>query len=302
MEKFNKIWIFSDSIAGHEIQSKALASKLSDCVTLFHCTIRQPWLSFAPRILPRFGKNIIWEKQQPGTSQQPDVIITCGRRMAAVGKYYKRQLNCKHIQILNPGGNPGKYDVLICPEHDKIEGKNIIKTQGSLHSISLKSLKTVKCHSPTSNKTISILLGNPSDGFFNNLNILREKIQLYFPNHQIMLCASRRTPSKHYSSIKTAFSKAKLIWLNEEDGENPYFQLLACSDIIIVTADSINMLSEVCATEVPVIVIGKNDVSPKHKRFIDSMEYRLSTFENLKPINQPLNTLEVLVQEIKQRL
>ncbi len=301
MKKFKHIWIFSDSIAGHEIQSKALASKLSDCVTLFHCTIRQPWLSFAPRILPRFGKNIIWEKQQPDTSQQPDVIITCGRRMAAIGKYYKRQLNCKHIQILNPGDNPKKYTVLICPEHDGVKGDNVITTRGSLHGINTARLAEIKCTNHLDN-TVAVLLGNPGKQFFVNMDQLALKITKHYPQHNVLICGSRRTPNKYHAQIRNSFNQVQLVWLNEKDGENPYMKLLACSQVLVVSADSINMVSEACATDRPVIVVGKSNMSPKHKRFLDSIEYRLSTFENLKPINKPLNTLGILTQEIKQRL
>ncbi len=292
MKKFKHIWIFSDSIAGHEIQSKALASKLSEHITLYHCTIRQPWLSFAPRILPRFGKNIIWEKQQPDASQQPDVIITCGRRMAAIGKYYKRQLNCKHIQILNPGDNPKKYDVLVCPEHDELWGKNIIATKGSLHNVSPDSLAKIKCQDSSDKQTITMLIGNPAEQFFKNLDKLSNKIKQSLPNHQIKVCGSRRTPSKYHSTIKMAFSNAQMVWLDESDGENPYLKLLACSDVLIVTADSINMLSEACATDKPVIVIGQEYISPKHQKFIESIFDRLSSFDNLKEANTPFNTLE----------
>ncbi len=302
MKKFKHIWIFSDSIAGHEIQSQALASRLSDNITLYHCTIRQPWLSFAPRILPRFGKNIIWEKQQPDSSQQPDAIITCGRRMAAIGKYYKRQLNCKHIQILNPSDNPKKYDLLICPVHDGIKGGNIINTQGSLHSISVESLSEINCQEIENISVVSILLGNPSDEFFNHLDKLANGIKQSLPNLQIMICGSRRTPEKHHSAIKMAFPDAKMIWLDESDGENPYLKLLACSDVLIVTADSINMLSEACATDKPVIAIGQEFISPKHLKFIQSIEQRLSNFEDIKPNNQPLNTLDTVAQLVKEMI
>lgn len=301
MKKFNHIWIFSDSIAGHEIQSKALASKLTDKVSLFHCSIRQPWLSFAPRILPRFGRNIIWEKSQPELKQSPDVIITCGRRMAAIGKYFKRQLNCKHIQILNPGDNPNKYDLLICPQHDGLKADNLITTQGSLHAVTVESLDKIKCPKNQPNKSLCLLLGNPSKEFFTNIHSLANKIEQNFAEYAISICGSRRTPDAFYLAIKNAFPDANT-WFKTADGNNPYMSLLACSDIIIVTADSINMVSEACATNKPVIAVGRSHISPKHTRFIQSIESRLSTFEELKQVSNPLKTLEDTVQEILNRL
>lgn len=301
MKKFNHIWIFSDSIKGHEIQSQALASKLSDQITLYHCTIRQPWLSFAPRILPRFGKNIIWDNTVPDISQSPQAIITCGRRMAAIGKYYKRKLNCKHIQILNPGDNPKKYDLLICPEHDGLKGVNIITTKGSLHNVSIQSLAKINCIKFDESKIISVFIGNPANDFFKQLDLLSSRINQYFPQHQIMICGSRRTPKKFHTIIKNTFSHAKMNWLEDKDGKNPYMDLLACSSVIVVTADSINMVSEACATDKPVIVIAENHISPKHKLFISSIKDRLSKFKDVKCNNIPLVTLDKTVQQILQK-
>lgn len=298
----NHIWVFSDSIKGHEVQSVALANKLSDEISLFHCTIRQPWLSFAPRILPRFGKNIIWEKDKPDVSQPPQIIITCGRRMAAIGKYYKRLLACKHIQILNPGDNPKKYDLLICPEHDEIKGDNVITTQGSLHGISVASLAKIKCSDVINTiKNITLFIGNPGKLFFQEMDKLAFNMDKHYPNHKVIICGSRRTPKKQHEQIKNSFKQAQLIWLSDNDGENPYLKFLACSDVIVVTADSINMVSEACATDKAVIVVGQNFISPKHQRFIDSVEDRLSDFNNLNKNSAPLSTLDNVVQSIVNR-
>lgn len=297
MKKFNHIWIFSDSILGHEIQSQAVASQLSSHVQLYHCTLRQPWLSFAPKILPKFVNNIIWENNQPDINQPPDAIITCGRRMAAIGKYFTRLLNCKHIQILNPGDNPKNYDVLICPEHDELKGKNIITSRGSLHNIKDQSLTKIKCEIKPE-KLISLLLGNPARGFFKEINTLSQQINHFFPDYALSVCGSRRTPEKQHDSIRNIFSIAHSMWLSKKDGDNPYQYLLACSDVIIATADSINMVSEACATSKTVIVTGHKYISPKHKRFIKSINERLSEFGQLKEVNEPLDTLEEVTNKI----
>jgi mitochondrial fission protein ELM1 len=50
-------------------------------------------------------------------------------------------------------------------------------------------------------------------------------------------------------------------------GENPYPNFLAHADALIVTADSINMTSEACATGRPVYVFEAAKFSKKHARF-----------------------------------
>ena len=307
MKKLNHIWIFSDSVAGHEIQSLALANSIASQYSLFHCGIRQPWLSFAPRILPKFGKNIIWEKQQPDLNQRPDAIITCGRRMAAVGKYYKRLIRCKHIQILNPGDRLKNYDLLICPEHDQLSGKNTISSKGSLHNITHTSLSHKKLHCIEKNteyakKMVSVFIGNPGKAFFKQLPAIAADIKRHFPQLQLMICASRRTHRKQYGIIRQAFKTARLCWLNENDGENPYACLLACSQVLIVTADSINMVSEACASDKQVIAIAQKYISPKHQRFIASLDDRLSQFGDPIIKHQNIDTLGDVSRQVLARL
>ncbi|MFK8013750.1 MAG: mitochondrial fission ELM1 family protein [Marinicellaceae bacterium] len=299
MEKLNHIWVFSDSIVGHEIQSIALAQKVSNTMEVFHCGLRQPWLSFSPRILPGFAKNIIWSKQKPNPKQPLDAIITCGRRMAAVGKYYKRLTNTKHIQILNPTDSVENYDVIVCPEHDNLLAPNVIQIKGSLHAINTQYLLPYK---KPQNKSIGILLGNPSKHFFNNIELKLNQINESYPHHDLYVCGSRRTPKRFFQKIKKACEQAKVCWLDETDGTNPYLSILANSDVLMVTADSINMVSEACATDKTVIILAKNQVSLKHKRFVNSLQERLSAFGVLNSRPIPLNTLTQGAQQVLLKL
>ncbi len=301
MKKLKYIWVFSDSIKGHEIQSLALAESLSSEVVCFQCTLRQPWLSFAPRVLPRFGRNIVWKNKKPDIQTPPDLIITCGRRMAAIGKFYKRKTDSQHLQILNPGDNKDKYDILVCPEHDNVRGDNVVTTQGSLHGITAEKLAEHQNNFEYANSVV-LLLGNPEKKFFKQLDRLKKQIEKNCCINKLVVCGSRRTPKKYFEAIRQTFVGAKKIWLSKADGENPYLSLLAQGDVFVVTADSINMVSEVCATDKPVIAVAQNAISPKHKRFLQSITERLSQFGDLKEKNIPLNELNRLYEEVVKRL
>ena len=54
-------------------------------------------------------------------------------------------------------------------------------------------------------------------------------------------------------------------------GENPYFGYLALADAIVVTGDSVAMVSEACATGKPVHVYGLPGGSAKFERFHQDM-------------------------------
>jgi hypothetical protein len=54
-------------------------------------------------------------------------------------------------------------------------------------------------------------------------------------------------------------------------GENPYFGLLGLADFIVVTCDSVNMISEAASTGKPVYVEALPGGSAKSARFLDKL-------------------------------
>ena len=70
----------------------------------------------------------------------------------------------------------------------------------------------------------------------------------------VLVATSRRTPAPWRERLRRAFRNGcTCFWGGAEDGPNPYPSYLALADRIVVTPDSVNMLSEACATGVPVI-------------------------------------------------
>jgi hypothetical protein len=62
-----------------------------------------------------------------------------------------------------------------------------------------------------------------------------------------------------------------VVWCGDGDGDNPYAGLLAWADRIVCTPDSVNLLSEACATRVPVQVFAPDDVNGQVRRFIGAL-------------------------------
>jgi hypothetical protein len=83
------------------------------------------------------------------------------------------------------------------------------------------------------------------------------------------------TPSRRTGSAQMALLKARLaglpayVW--DGTGDNPYFGFLGLADAVIVTADSVNMVSEAAATGKPVHVVALDGGSAKFARFHRAM-------------------------------
>ena len=89
----------------------------------------------------------------------------------------------------------------------------------------------------------------------------------------LMVTTSRRTDPTAIAAIRTALAGAPaVVWSG--DGENPYFGYLGLAERIIVTGDSVNMVSEAAATGRPVQVIHLpiTGRATKFERFHRAME------------------------------
>src|SRR5262249_27856471 len=81
-----------------------------------------------------------------------------------------------------------------------------------------------------------------------------------------LITPSRRTPGALVNVVDVATrSRPRILWTGR--GENPYPSLLAHADFLIVTADSVHMTSDACATGRPVYVFESVKISRKHARF-----------------------------------
>ncbi|MFX8871944.1 ELM1/GtrOC1 family putative glycosyltransferase, partial [Acinetobacter baumannii] len=81
-----------------------------------------------------------------------------------------------------------------------------------------------------------------------------------------MVTPSRRTHKGLIQAVETATAGTpRIIW--DQTGENPYPQFLAQADMLVVTADSVNMCGEACATGKPVYVFTPSGGSAKFARF-----------------------------------
>jgi mitochondrial fission protein ELM1 len=65
-----------------------------------------------------------------------------------------------------------------------------------------------------------------------------------------------------------------VFWSGEHDGANPYPGLLGWADAIVVTPDSVNMLSEAAAVGVPVHTLATAPLPDKLARFHAALRER----------------------------
>jgi len=203
-------------------------------------------------------------------------IISCGSSIAGVNNLLSRDSNAKSISILKPGLlSYGRFDLVILPQHDapKIrKGKNLF---------------AITYAAP--NLVMSDYLKEQSEGLLNHFshlkNNLRPKIGLFIGgnaktvflsqrqikilirqikeilnevNMDILITTSRRTPARIERLLIKEFKKYSscplLIIANQENVPEAVGGILGLSDIVVVSGDSLSMISEAASSGKSTIV------------------------------------------------
>src|SRR5690606_10772615 len=77
--------------------------------------------------------------------EPPALAIGCGRQ-AALATRVLRSRGSRAVQILDPRLSTRHWDLVIAPEHDGLDGDNVIRLLGSLHPVDDTWLATARGH------------------------------------------------------------------------------------------------------------------------------------------------------------
>ena len=196
-------------------------------------------------------------------SRDFDVIISCGRKSVVPSIYLKKNSDKKiiNIHIQDPKVSLDSFDYIVSPEHDELNGPNVINSKGAIHYLTLDEINNEKSY--LENKLekdkdiITLILGGPTKYYdYNNKNIINifSKINKHIieNNLQLVVIPSNRTPKETVTFAKEYFSKNHLIV--EKVDKQSYLSSLALSKYIVVTCDSSSMISEAVLTGKPIYV------------------------------------------------
>ena len=275
-------WVITDGTKGMENQSIALAKLLNTNFKLIKFT--PPYLLKKIPLIGRFIP-VSMIKMDLNIKPLPKFIITTGKRMAGISIFIKFFLKnkIKTIHIQNPKVSSNYFDLLLIPEHDKIIGKNIINTKGALSFIdnnTIEKSKTSITKNLKHNKKpiILFLIGgdnkrykpNNTDYYNLTLNIVKASKSI---NGKLIILTSRRTPTKAIKIINSMLKKYENdFYLYSGIGHNPYPSILKLANFIIVTSDSVNMISETATFNIPLFVAYLKKEKGKIRAFLENLE------------------------------
>ena len=248
------------------------------------------WKLIPPKITPIQSfvfKNQIYEKF--------DIIISCGRKSVIPSIYLKKKFKKKimNIHIQDPKVSLDNFDFVVIPEHDGVNGKNVITTKGAIHYLRDEELIGNKDYLKSQIKKenlVTLIVGGPNKYYNYNEETIKEiflKIDRNFINKgfQMIFIPSMRTPQKIIDLAKNFFSNDQII-ITEVD-KKAYLSSLKISNYIVVTCDSTSMISEAAITGKPIYVAQMPSIK-KNERFIKFFEL----FKSLNIIKDLENSVE----------
>ena len=190
------------------------------------------------------------------------VIISCGRKSVipslALKKKYKDRVFNIHIQ--DPKVPITKFDLIVCPEHDNLQGENVIKTVGAVHYLTNSEIQKNRDYIDVEKgkkKIVSFILGGPNkyyDFSDEQINFIFNKIKVVFTpqKYRIIVIPSYRTPERIIKKAFNTFSDNHIVF--KEVDKKAYLSALSLADYIVVSCDSTSMISEAAITGKPIYV------------------------------------------------
>ena len=276
------IWVVSDGTAGMRLQALALAEGLRRAEPDWKCdefTVTPHRLTRAlPRLaswlpsMPLYGKPAKGGgalSRRPHAGRYPDIMITCGRRMAGFALAMRRRARAdgKPMQIVHiqdPRLPPALFDALVVPRHDRARGANVLVTTGSLNRLTLDSIKSAMMALPsrwlttTRHTAVAVMIGGDNRRYRITPEMadgMADRLARFAAGAKatLMIMASRRTPDGLVERL-CANLPAGGAMLPQKGEPNVYPGVLGLAQAVIVTSDSVNMASEAAITGKPVLI------------------------------------------------
>lgn len=319
------VWVLTDSRVGNSVQALAIAEGLG--VNYEIKEIQYNALSNLPNAL-FFGSLIHVKKEirhRLISDIPPKIVISSGRRCAGVARYLKNKYpNAKFIQVLKPEIDINVFDLLVLPEHDRIDIPKdtqckVIQTLGSMNNIAERIADYTKNFGekyPNMDGFIGVLIGGNSKNYKYTESDAKEfckNLKRIAGDSKLFITFSRRTPEFMKDLILSSFKKPHRIYDPEIDTNpinNPYIGILKYARYLIITADSVSMCSEAASSGKPLYIYSPKNFKPrKHNELISKLfESKIAmkldnSVDNLEEYKYTkLNEAEKVVEYVKEHL
>lgn len=198
----------------------------------------------------------------------PDLVLTAGRRNEPIARWIQARAGgpdrLKLVHFGRPWAAPGRFDLIITtPQYGLPRLANVLHNDALIHRVTPERLASEAAalaprvgHLPR--PYTAVLVGGNSGPYRFGKSIaerLAEQASALAEaaGGSLLVTTSARTPARAADRLESAISAPVFFYRwTAKAPDNPYFGLLGLADAIIVTAESISMITEACAAGKPV--------------------------------------------------
>ena len=276
-------WWITNGAAGFRTQARGLAEAVFPDAVEKTVDVRAPWSLAPPALWPLTLRGL-----DPGKDRLeppwPDVVVSCGRKAAKAAIAIKRASGGRTlaVHIQHPLAPPSEFDLIIPMRHDPpLAGPNVVPIDLALHDVTPEVLAAAaetwrERFSDLPRPLTGVLLGGSTKRHLFTVDqgrVLAEQLKALRAEGGLAVTPSRRTPDEVKAVLREAFAGDPGVFLWDEAGDNPYRGILALSDRLAATGDSVSMVSEAVATGRPVAVFDLGG-GKRRQRFIRNLVER----------------------------
>jgi mitochondrial fission protein ELM1 len=303
-------WIISEGLAGLRSQALGLAEAAGLSAEFRELKPGAPWKWMAAKLWP----NPLAAVADAVRAPLPALAIGCGGMAGSVLAALRRK-SMRVVQVQDPRMDISRFDLIIANHHDELTGPNVFVSRTALHRVTPERLAAEAelwrdRLAPYRRPLVAVLLGG-NNGRFRldretgarlaaDLATIADRDKV-----GVVVTPSRRTDPAVTALIRTALAPSGG-WVWDLTGENPYFGILALADLIIVTQDSVSMISEAAATTAPVMFATLPGSWRRQALFLKPLidEDRIRPFEGRFSTWKvsPLNDTPEAAAEMRRRL
>ncbi len=261
------VWLVTGYRAGENVQILALAEALGWPFTVKRLVYRHH--DFVPGLLRLSSlMGIDRERSSPLTPPWPDLIISAGMRNEPVCRWIKAQSGGKSRIVLlgRHWAQLRHFDLVVTtPQYRLPHAPRILHNTTTLHRVTDALLQEAAAGHAQNLRSlpqpyIAVVMGGNSGpytlGRHAARRLARQSCELaQSQGGSLLVTTSARTPPSAIEAFASAVDcPMQLYRWKPDDPANPYYAYLGLARAIIVTGDSIAMLSEACATGKPVYI------------------------------------------------
>jgi mitochondrial fission protein ELM1 len=260
-----RVWVLSSPRAGERSQLMALAEALG-CPFEVKQIAHRRFGSMARLISGESLAGVNRDKSDALVAPWPDVVLLAHQSNENVARWIRRQSggHTRLVLIGRPWAPVDAFDLVVTtPQYELPEAANVLHNPLPLHQVAPERLAAAAAswqprlaHLPR--PFVTVLVGGSSGPYVFDAaaaeRLGREVSALARGlGGSVLVTTSARTPAASVDALFAAIDAPACLhrWA-PGDSQNPYFGFMALADRIVVTADSISMIAEACATGRPV--------------------------------------------------